>query len=252
MANCTPVSTPLSAKANFNPASPEEHSTVSSYLYLEVIGSLMYAALGTCPDICLAVRALAPFAATFGHDHIEGLKHIMRYLAGCLDCGIMYTMGDGDLVGYTNADWANDHANCCSISGYVFLYTGGAVSWMSKQQSTIATSSTHAEYIATVEAMKGLVWLRRLLTELQEDISGLTVLHIDNRTADLLARNPVNHAATKHIDVRYHYIRECIADGLVMLKLIRTNNMAADILTKSVVSTKHEHFCLMLGMETSD
>ena len=77
MANCMPVSTPLSAKVNFDPASPEEHSTVSSYPYLKVIGSLMYAALGMCPDICLAVRALAPFAATFSHDHIEGLKHIM-------------------------------------------------------------------------------------------------------------------------------------------------------------------------------
>ncbi len=212
----------------------------------------MYAALGTCPDICLAVRALAPFAATFGHDHIEGLKHIMQYLAGCLDHGIMYMMGDGDLVGYTDANWANDHANCCSISGYVFLYAGGAVSWMSKQQSTVAMSSTHAKYITAVEATKELVWLCHLITKLQEDISGSTVLHIDNCAADLLARNPINHAVTKHIDVQYHYIRECITDGLVTLKLIRTNNMAADILTKSVVSTKHEHFCLMLGMETSD
>ena len=77
MANCTPVSTPLSAKANFDPAPSEEHSMVSSYPYLEVIGSLMYAALGMRPDICSAIQALAPFAATFSHDHIEGLKHIM-------------------------------------------------------------------------------------------------------------------------------------------------------------------------------
>ena len=106
-----PISTLPSAKANFNPASPEEHSTVSSYPYLEVIGSLMYAALGMHPNICSAVRALAPFAAIFGHDHIGGLKHIMWYLAGCMNHGIMYTMGDGKLVGYTDADWANDHSN---------------------------------------------------------------------------------------------------------------------------------------------
>ncbi len=92
----------------------------------------------------------------------------------------MYTMGDGDLVGYTDANWANDCANRHSISGYVFLYAGGAVSWMSKQQSTVTTSSTHAEYIATAEAVKELVWLCHLLTKLQEDISGSTVLHIDN------------------------------------------------------------------------
>src|SRR5258708_37369981 len=117
----------------------------------------MFVALGMCPDICSAIRALTPFAATFGHDHIEGLKHIMQYLAGYMNCGIMYTMGDGELVRYTDADWVNDCSNCQSISGYAFLYSGGAVSWMSKQQSTIATSSTHAEYITAAEAAKELV-----------------------------------------------------------------------------------------------
>ncbi len=201
MASCTPVSTPLSAKVNFDPTSSEEHSTVSSYPYLEAIGSLMYAVLGTCPDICSAIRALAPFATTFSHDHMEGLKHIMQYLPGCPGHGIMYMMGEGELVGYTDADWANDHSNCQSISGYAFLYSGGAVSWMSKQQSTIVTSSTHAEYITAMEAVKELVWLHRLLTELKEEISGPTVLHIDNHAADLLTRNPINHTATKHIDI---------------------------------------------------
>ncbi|SRR5258707_666646 len=152
----------------------------------------------------------------------------------------MYMMGDSELVGYTDADWANDRSNCCSISGYAFLYSGGAVSWMSRQQSTITTSSTHTEYIAAAEATKELVWLCCLLTELQEQISGPMVLHINN------------HAATKHIDVWYHYIRECITDGSIVLKLIRMNDMAADVLTKSVTNMKHEHFCLMLSMETLD
>ena len=71
----------------------------------------MYAALGTCPDICSAVRALAPFAATFGHKHVDGLKHIMKYLSGTKNQGIMYTTSEGDLVGYTDADWANDRSN---------------------------------------------------------------------------------------------------------------------------------------------
>src|SRR5258708_9293629 len=210
----------------------------------------MFVALGMCPDICSAIRALTPFAATFGHDHIEGLKHIMQYLAGYMNCGIMYTIGDGELVRYTDADWVHDSSNCQSISGYAFLYSGGAVSWMSKQQSTIATSSTHAEYITTVEAAKELVWLCCLLMELQEGVSGPTTLHINNCATDLLTRNPVNHAATKHINVQYHYIRECIADGSIKLRLIRTNDMVANILTKSVINMKHECFCLMLGMET--
>ena len=77
----------------------------------------------------------------------------------------------------------------------------------------------------------------------------MTRLYIDNRAADLLAHNPVNHAATKHVDVRYHFIRECIANGTIDLKLIGMNNMVADILTKALAVTKHEHFCQMLRME---
>ena len=126
------------------------------------------------------------------------------------------------------------------------------MSWMLKQQSTVATSSTHAEYIAGTEASKELVWLRRLLSELREGLFQSTPLHIDNRAADLLARNPVNHAATKHIDVQYHFIHECISDGSIDLRLIGTNDMAADLLTKSLVHVKHERFCHMLGMEIID
>ena len=201
MTGCTPINIPLPAGIQYQPASEEEHKAVSSYPYLEAVGSLMYTMLGTRPDVCSAVRSLAPFAATFGHIHINGLKHIMRYLAGTMNRGIMYTMGGEDLIGYTNVDWANDRTNRRSISGYAFLYSGSTISWMSKQQTTVASSSTHAEYIAAAEGSKELIWLRRLLSKLKEEVSGPTPLHIDNRAADLLARNPVNHSATKHIDV---------------------------------------------------
>ena len=121
--------------------------------------------------------------------------------------------------------------------------------WMSKQQSTTATSSTHAEYVAAAEAAKELVWLRHLLEELCEGMPSPTQLFINNHTTDLLAWNPMNHSATKHIDVRYHFIRDCIADGSIDLKLIGMNDMATDILTKSLAVTKHKCFCQMLRME---
>src|SRR5258706_2696472 len=147
MEDC-PISTPLPLHSQFQPMSTEEHASVSSYPYLEVIGSLTYAAMRTCPDICVAVRSLSPFAATFRMDHVNRVKHIMHYLAGCPGHGIMYTMGESKLVGYTNTDWANDCLNHQSISGYTFLYGGGPVSWSSKQQSTVATLSMQVEYIA--------------------------------------------------------------------------------------------------------
>ena len=156
------------------------------------------------------------------------------------------------LVGYTNADWVNDRSNQWLISGYAFLYSGGVVSWMSRQQTTVADSSTHAEYIAATEASKELVWLHRLLTELKEGVPGPTPLHINNHAANLLAQNLVNHSAMKHINVRYHFIWECITDGSINLRLIGTKDMTADILTKSLACIKHERFCLMLGMETME
>ena len=90
-----PINIPLPAGIQYQPTSEEEHKAVSSYPYLEVVGSLMYTVLGTCPDICSAVRSLAPFAATFGHIHINSLKHIMHYLGGTMNRGIMYMMGGG-------------------------------------------------------------------------------------------------------------------------------------------------------------
>src|SRR5258708_33386640 len=157
MTGCTLVSTPLPANLCFQPTPPDEHAKLSSYPYLEVLGSLTYATMGTCPDISYAMRSLAPYANNFGNVHIDGLKHIMCYLSGCPKQGILYTRGGGGLIGYSNADWASNQTNCRSVSGYTFLYSGGAVSWMSKQQSTVATSSTHAEYITAAEAAKELV-----------------------------------------------------------------------------------------------
>ena len=111
---------------------------------------------------------------------------IMHYFAGLLNHGIMYMMGDGGLVRYTDANWANNTTNQCSISGYMFLYSGGAVSWMSKQQSTTTLSSMHAKYIATSKAAKELVWLCHLLSKVRENVQGPTTLYINNRAVDLL------------------------------------------------------------------
>src|SRR5260370_11451842 len=117
MTGCTPVSTPLPVNAQFQPALEDEHSAASSYPYLEAIGSLMYAAMGTQPDISYAVRSLTPFVSNFGLTHITGVKHIMHYLAGTPKCRILYSRDGGGLVGYTDADWASDQTTCCSVLG---------------------------------------------------------------------------------------------------------------------------------------
>ena len=120
---------------------------------------------------------------------------------------------------------------------------------MSKQQSTVATSSMHTEYIAAAKASKEIIWLCCFLLELCQNIPTSTTLYIDNRTADLLTQNPVNHSVTKHIEVQYHFIWECIQDGSIVLKLIGMKDMAANVLTKALSHLKYDCFCQMLGME---
>src|SRR5258708_3474174 len=111
MTGCTPTSIPLPANSWFQPALPDEHSEVSSYPYLKVLGSLTYTAMGMRPDFSYAMRSLAPFTSNFGHAHINGLKHIMQYIAGCPKQGILYTKGRGGLISFTDTDWVSDQTN---------------------------------------------------------------------------------------------------------------------------------------------
>ena len=104
MTGCVPVSIPLEAKTHFKPATADDHDAVKPFPYLEAIGSLTYAAMGTCPDISASVRSLSPFAANFGAKHVAGVKHVFKYLAGCPNRGILYTRDGGPLVGWTDAD----------------------------------------------------------------------------------------------------------------------------------------------------
>jgi hypothetical protein len=125
---------------------------------------------------------------------------------------------------------------------------GAAISWSSKIQSTPALSSTEAEYIAVSRATQEAIWLRQLLEELGHKQTVPTELQCDNQGALALIRNPGNHPRTKHIAIRYHYIREAVVSGQLQVRYCPTNEMAADIMTKSLGRVKHEQFMLRLGM----
>ena len=122
----------------------------------------------------------------------------------------MSTPDINGIYGFTDSDYATDPDTYRSVSGAVFMLSGGPISWSSRLQSTISQSSTKAEYVASAEAAKEAIWLRHLMKDLKQDISTPTMLFIDNQGAQLLAKNPINHSKTKHIDVRHHFIRECV------------------------------------------
>jgi hypothetical protein len=159
----------------------------------------------------------------------------MRYLKGTLDEGLVFKSAknpDVKVIGYSDADWAGDAMTRKSTSGYLFQVCGGAVSWRSQRQPIVALSSTEAEYIATTVACKELVWLRNLLGDVGFKQVSPTVLHGDNQGAILLSKNPVHHDRTKHIDLRFHYIRERLINGEVDLRYCATDSMVADAMTK--------------------
>ena len=130
----------------------------------------------------------------------------------------------------------------------MFLLAGGAISWSSKKQSSVALSSTEAEYIAGAHAAKELVWLRRLLNELGLRTDAATILLMDNQSAMAIARNPEFHDRTKHIDVRYHFLRLKVENEELDPTYIPTEEQIADVLTKALCREKHEKFSEGMGI----
>jgi hypothetical protein len=166
----------------------------------------------------------------------------------------MYQCGVDDeltLRGFVNADWANELSDRSSTSGYVYNLGGGAISWSLKKQTSIALSSTEAEYIAGAHAAKEVVWLRRLLTELGLHIDGPTTLLMDNQSVMKIAKNPQFHDRTKHIEVWYHYLRQKVEDQEIELEYVPTGEQVADIITKGLAGDKHSKFSKGMGVGCS-
>ncbi|GJP43286.1 hypothetical protein CLOM_g2769 [Closterium sp. NIES-68] len=156
------------------------------------------------------------------------------------------------LVGFSDADYAGDSASRRSHSGYVFCLNGAAISWQSKRQPVVALSTTESEYISLCQCIQEGVWLRRLFGEFGHDHAGGVPVFVDNQSAIALAQNACLHGRTKHMQVRWHFIREMVAAGEVILQWCPTNRQAADILTKSLPFERHGVCMTLLGMQPHD
>lgn len=150
--------------------------------------------------------------------HLQAAKRVLRYLKGTTDFGIFYRKGgDDELIGYSDSDYAGDLEDRKSTSGYVFLLSSGAVSWSSKKQPVVSLSTTEAEFIAAASCACQAVWLKRVLENL-DLVQGRTIIvRCDNSSAIKLSKNPVMHGRSKHIDVRFHFLRELTKEGTVKL-----------------------------------
>lgn len=248
MTESKPLSTPLSAATKLSREDGEPLDT-TTYGYSQLIGSLMYLSVCTRPDISQAVGTLARYMAAPTNIHWQAAKGVLRYLNGTAKFGISYQ--GLHIEAYCDADYAGDLDSRRSTTGYVFTMGGGAISWSSRLQPTVAASTTEAEYMAAAYAIKEALWLRNLLNDLGMKTHTITI-NADNQSAIKLLKNPIFSMRSKHIDIIYHFARERVMRNDIAFKYIPTSKMVADALTKPLPTIKLEFCRTHMGVGASD
>ncbi|SGY62767.1 BQ5605_C007g04732 [Microbotryum silenes-dioicae] len=206
-------------------ATPEDRTR-----YLQAIGSLMYAAVGTRPDLAFVVSYLARFSQQPGPEHWTAIKHVLRYIKGTLDLGLTYRKTNQPLHGYSDANWGACLTTSRSTMGYAFILSGAAIAWCSKREHRVAKSTTDVEYLSLSYASGDAIHL----SELGAPVPGPVVLYGDNQGSLALAQHPTNHQGSRHVRISEHYVRERVAEKEIEVRYIATGDMFADIFTKAL------------------
>ncbi|XP_047331351.1 secreted RxLR effector protein 161-like [Impatiens glandulifera] len=226
----------------------EEEKKIDTTTYKQIVGSLMYLT-ATRPDIMFVVSLLTRFMDCPTESHLAAAKRVLRYLKGTMDFGIFYkSKGQQNLIAYTDSDYAGDLSDRKSTSGYAFMFCSGVVSWSSKKQPVVSLSSTEAEFIVAASCACQAVWLRRIFKEVKHAPVGATTVFGDNNSVIKLSKNPVMHGRSKHIDVRFHFLRELTKDETVNLEYCNTKEQIADIMTKPLKLDAFEKLRDLLGV----
>ena len=248
MADCNPVKTPMVTGTTFSLSeSPKEDSPdwekAKQLPYQSLIGSYMFLAIGTRPDIAYAVNCASRVMVRWSENHWKLAKRIMQYLKGTRSLSITYG-GKGEtnppLVAYADADYAADKDTRRSTTGFVCLLNNGPVAWKSQLQKSVSLSTAEAEYMALCSCTQEVVYLRNFLTDIGCKQSKPTNLFEDNQACIHLAKNPIISNRSKHIDIRYHYTREVLETGKIMIEHVSTDKQVADLLTKPLGPEAHK------------
>ena len=209
----------------------------AEFPYRNAIGALLYLAINTRPDISYAVGVLARHSVTPSFKACQAILRVLSYVKHTAHIGIQYTDRKLNLHAFSDADWAGDLDSRRSTTGYVVFAAGGPIAWQSKLQTTVAVSTMEAEYMAAFSAIQECVWIKGVLDEIGLPLDRPITLFMDSKSALCLANNPMYHKRSKHIDIKYHWIREKVGeDGVVYLIHVRTEDMVADVLTKALAA----------------
>jgi hypothetical protein len=252
--DAVPVSTPMEpglqlSRKHHAPTTSDEKTLMARTPYRSLVGSLMYLAIGTRPDIAYAVQQLCKFLDCYGPVHWEAAKRVVRYLKGTRDT-VLVLGGDhpARLIGYTDSDLASCVDTRRSVSGYCCTLGSGMVTWSARQQKTVSLSTCEAEYVAASEAASELKWLRTLLSELEFPQLSATPLLCDNNGSIVLTEDSSFHARVKQIDIKHHSIRQHVSEGRLKLHYVRSKDNTADIFTKPLPRKDFERLRACLGL----
>ena len=250
---CRPIDIPIEPNhklsLNLEDENDDLRKFISVKVYQQAIGCLIYLMTCTRPDISYSVGILARFMQQPREMHWRYVLRLIKYIKTTREYVLVYQKSNHlKLVGFTDSDYAGDVEERKSTSGYVFKIGECIISWNSSRQKIVSLSSTEAEYISLVSSVKEAIWLKQLVNELEFEQPQITI-HCDNKSAICLANNPEFHSRSKHIDVRFHFIREKVSEKTIALKFIPTDEMVADMMTKGLAKIKHLKNMDMLHLE---
>jgi hypothetical protein len=231
--NCSPVSTPMDPGEKLM---PNTGKPVDQLEYSRAIGSLMYAMISTRPDIAYAVGKLSRFTSNPSRHHWHAITRVFKYLNGTMNYGLSYMGFPSVLVGYSDASWINNVEDSSSTSGWVFLLGGGAISWASKKQTCITSSTMESEFVALAAAGKEAEWLRNLVYEIPIWPKPISPIFIRCDSSATLAKayNQIYNGKSRHLGIRHSMIKELIMNGVISIEFVRSQQNLADHLTKGL------------------
>lgn len=241
METCKPTVTPIEPNLKLN-----KHEKCDEKLpYQQLIGTLMYLAVATRPDIMFTVSYLSQFNSCYGEEHFKSAKRVLRYLKGTKNLGLCYNKTEMELYGQADADFASCTIDRRSYSGFCFKLAGAPISWESKKQRSVALSTAEAEYVCVAEAAKEALHLKRLINAVSEWKQRIVTIYNDNQAAILLTKNPVVSSKTKHIDTKLHFLRQ-LKD--INVEYLASTDMEADLLTKGLAGPRLGNLRSSLGL----
>lgn len=246
--DCNSCQVPMDARLKLSKVSNQPPANINSFRSL--VGSLRYL-VHTRPDISYSVSYVSRFMEAPTREHMAAVKQILRYIKGTMSFGCCYRRNPTEelnLIGFSDSDMAGDVDDRKSTSGVLFMMGGDPVSWQSQKQKVVALSSCEAEYIAATTAACQGIWLARLLGEMMKEEPRCIKLWVDNKSAIALSKNPVFHDRSKHIDTRYHFVRQCVEEEKIEIEFISSEHQLADILTKPLGRVRFLELRSKLGL----